>query len=427
MRKEGHIKNSLLGVLHPTFPIVRMFAALMLICFSSSLLKASFDKVENWGFEQGGGFRQGNFVDGDRELVVVDSAWDETSRQLAVVGALGKRWAVRVYQIDESGPEVLASWDGDTNLHFATASAVAWNKSTGNLVCTVEHNRGNKTAVRLLKLNPSNPQVTQFIDLKMWETVAAIRQSAGASNEVMIVGTAGGQGKCTVVDLIKMNQSNEFGLEDIDEPQAMVLINDLICVGGHQEDEAVVAIYQMDGRLLDMQNLGVGEFVSKVAQVEDQIFVTGRTRTGRLIDKEDFFLRCLKWDGVELSDSWSVRCKDSEGGREWGTTLHPLPDGGVLVGGNFQGSWLLGQSDPSANLAVLYSSSEGDFDSFIARYNHDGELLWAQSSGYYGSDFILGIVADDTSGAFIIGNRKIDGTMGPFLERMRLEVDQVRS
>ena len=140
MRKEEHIENSLFGVLNPTIPVVRMFAALMILCFSGSLLQASFDKVENWGFEQGGGFRQGNFVDGDRELVVVDSAWDETSRQLAVVGALGKRWAVRVYQIEESGPGILVSWNGDNALHFATATAVAWNKSTGNLVCAVEHN-----------------------------------------------------------------------------------------------------------------------------------------------------------------------------------------------------------------------------------------------------------------------------------------------
>ena len=53
MRKEGHIENSLFGVLNPTIPVVRMFAVLMISCFSGSLLKASFDKVENWGFEQG--------------------------------------------------------------------------------------------------------------------------------------------------------------------------------------------------------------------------------------------------------------------------------------------------------------------------------------------------------------------------------------
>ena len=56
MRKEEHIENSLSGVLNPTIPVVRFFAALMILCFSGSLLQASFDKVENWGFEQGGGF-----------------------------------------------------------------------------------------------------------------------------------------------------------------------------------------------------------------------------------------------------------------------------------------------------------------------------------------------------------------------------------
>ena len=41
----------------------------------------------------------------------------------------------------------------------------------------------------------------------------------------------------------------------------MVLINDLICVGGHQEDGAVIAVYQKDGVLLDKQNLGGGVYL----------------------------------------------------------------------------------------------------------------------------------------------------------------------
>ena len=41
------------------------------------------------------------------------------------------------------------------------------------------------------------------------------KASATASNEVIVAGTAGGQGKFTAVDLIKMTQSNEFGLEGL--------------------------------------------------------------------------------------------------------------------------------------------------------------------------------------------------------------------
>ena len=53
---------------------------------------------------------------------MVDSAWDETRRQLAVVVHLvnaGRCVFIKLKRV----AEVLASWNGDNNLHFATVTA----------------------------------------------------------------------------------------------------------------------------------------------------------------------------------------------------------------------------------------------------------------------------------------------------------------
>ena len=72
---------------------------------------------------------------------------------------------------------------------------------------------------------------------------------------------------------------------------------------------------------------------------------------------------------------------------------------------------MLGQSDPFENLAVLSSHGYlgGDFDSFLARYDKEGNLLWSQSSGLPGNDFIVGLAALDETSFTLVGNRKTGG------------------
>ena len=87
---------------------------LIVVCAFPSFLSASYNSFENWGFEQGGGFRQGNFAGQDGKLVVLDMALDQESGRLAVAGALGDKWAVRVYEIEPGGPVKIAEWNGGT-------------------------------------------------------------------------------------------------------------------------------------------------------------------------------------------------------------------------------------------------------------------------------------------------------------------------
>ena len=50
---------------------------LIVLCcgLASPKLEASYEKFENWGFEQGGGFRQGNFIGADKGIIVQAFAW----------------------------------------------------------------------------------------------------------------------------------------------------------------------------------------------------------------------------------------------------------------------------------------------------------------------------------------------------------------
>jgi hypothetical protein len=62
-----------------------------------------------------------------------------------------------------------------------------------------------------------------------------------------------------------------------------------------------------------------------------------------------------------------------------------------------------------------------EFDSFIARYDSAGNLLFAQSSSLPGSDFLVGMTATGEDDFTILGNRKIDGGFGPYLSKIKLD------
>ena len=106
-----------------------------------------------------------------------------------------------------------------------------------------------------------------------------------------------------------------------------------------------------------------------------------------------------------------------------------MPDGGVVVGGDFGKSWMLGQSDPFAKLAVLSSGGNegGNFDSFLARYDREGNLLWAQSSGLPGNDFPVDLAALDANSFMLLGNRKTGSGFGPYLSRIGMSGEQTKN
>jgi hypothetical protein len=92
------------------------------------------------------------------------------------------------------------------------------------------------------------------------------------------------------------------------------------------------------------------------------------------------------------------------------------------VGGYFDKTWFLGQRNPFKKLAIFTKSNLiGDgFDSFIARYDVEGNLLFAQSSSLPGSDFLVSFAAAGEEDFTFVGNRRIDGGFGPYLSKVKL-------
>ena len=103
-------------------------------------------------------FCQSNFVGKDEKLVVLDTAWSSSRNQLAVAGSLNEKWAVRVYKMDEQGPELINSWDGNESMHFSSVTKLSWLETSGELVCGVEFIGKNKPMVGLLSLKPSEDE-----------------------------------------------------------------------------------------------------------------------------------------------------------------------------------------------------------------------------------------------------------------------------
>ena len=102
---------------------------------SLSQVLGKFDMLENWGFDQGGeiGFRQGNFVGDDTELILTKMSLNQGENRLAVAGAHGTNWAVRIYGLSTGQPEALVSWTGGLDLNHSIVSSLAWVKESGKL------------------------------------------------------------------------------------------------------------------------------------------------------------------------------------------------------------------------------------------------------------------------------------------------------
>lgn len=67
-------------------------------------------------------------------------------------------------------------------------------------------------------------------------------------------------------------------------------------------------------------------------------------------------------------------------------------------------------------------TAQGATDIFIAKYNTNGELLWAQSAGGSGTDMVRGLVVDNQNNAYITGSFRNSATFGGI--RLRSESDR---
>ena len=399
------------------YSLLRLKLFLLLLIVSTSLSHANFDISSNWGFIQGGGFRQGNFTGEDKKIKVVAMALDQSSNQLAVAGAIGEKWAVRIYRMGVDGPDLIASWTNDQNLEFSVITSLEWISGSGKLVCAVEHLVGNQSNIRLLTLDPTNKSSIESVGLSGWVSVVDMQPENTNNDKFLLLGIKNKKAVCVTVDLSTKVISDEFLLKGIDQPRALSFVNGQIIIAGQDGRGARIESYSA-GKRKAFKKIGNKFLITQMVEFGGRIFLTGCSSQKEF--SEDFFLSCFESSGNLISESWSVLTKSSLGGVEIGTSLLPMSDGGVMVGGNFSKSWKLGQSTPTGKLAQF--TGEGDavknFDSFLARYDENGNLLWAQESGFSGNDFLMDQVLDGQDNLIILGNRKIDGGFGPYLSKI---------
>ena len=96
-------------------------------------------------------------------------------------------------------------------------------------------------------------------------------------------------------------------------------------------------------------------------------------------------------------------------GYDAGQDIASLADGSALVTGYFEGSATFGPGE--ANETVL--TSAGGYDIFMARYNADGTLAWAKSTGGTGSDAGQDIASLADGSALVTGYFSGSATFGP--------------
>lgn len=111
-----------------------------------------------------------------------------------------------------------------------------------------------------------------------------------------------------------------------------------------------------------------------------------------------------------FSDAFLVRFEASNGQRVWGTyhggekndAAYPIAAdaNGVYIAGFTYSK--TGIATPGAHQTVFGSLAENDTDAMLARFTHDGGLVWATYYGGSGTDYVHGI-ALDSAGAPTIG------------------------
>ena len=83
---------------------------------------------------------------------------------------------------------------------------------------------------------------------------------------------------------------------------------------------------------------------------------------------------------------------------DWGNSITTDASGNVYITGFYSNT---ADFDPGVDTANLISA--GGYDIFVAKYDNNGNYLWAKSIGSTSDDYGNGIATDDSGNVFITG------------------------
>jgi len=134
---------------------------------------------------------------------------------------------------------------------------------------------------------------------------------------------------------------------------------------------------------------------------------------------DDMFLARYNPDGTL---AWARAAGGGAVSGEAGNGIAALPDGSMVVVGQFSGSAEFGAGEPDATTLVA-AGSAGYSDLYVARYRPDGALAWAKRAGGTGtevayavgafpdgSSVVTGFFGTDTGGPAVFGQGEPDET-----------------
>ena len=208
--------------------------------------------LENWGFDQGGedGFRQGNFVGDDADLIVTKMSLSEGGNMLAVAGAHETDWAVRIYDLSTGQPEALASWTGGLDLNHSIVTSLAWNNNSNSLIVGVEHvggEKANAVTMLLLKPNDQNQEVSKS-SLDNWTMISEIQSDRLSTDFVWLLGKKSGKAIVQRFDIEDMELKRGITTaEEVITPKSLIVDENEIWIAGENANgNALVEAVGMD-------------------------------------------------------------------------------------------------------------------------------------------------------------------------------------
>lgn len=144
------------------------------------------------------------------------------------------------------------------------------------------------------------------------------------------------------------------------------------------------------GKFEDVSTFGPGE--------------TNQTLLNDGNDQGDVFVARYNADGTL---AWARRGGGS--GNDSGSRVATFADGACVVAGRFQTTAVFGPTEPGQQTLV----SDGSEDIFIARYEVDGDLLWAKRAGGMFQDIARGIDSLADGSCLIVSDFGGTATFGP--------------